>query len=641
MLLWLVLLGLGASGVALQNGVQNEMRIGALQVLGAINFSFHLFVLLVSNPFVQLGQTPRQGMGLNPLLEDPALAIHPPILYAGLALLSVLFAFSSIGFKLNQLDRAWSFMLRPWALLCWTFLTTGIALGSWWAYYELGWGGWWFWDPVENLSLLPWLIVTALIHALHLSSKESPNYFTAGWLGLLAFLTALISMFLVRSGALTSVHAFAIDPYRGGFLGAIFLAFASFALFRVIRYHRQRTEAPALLSRKSFLYLNILLLVAIMVIIFFGTTYPLILNQLTGRMISVGAPYFNITVMPFVFILVLLMTVLPFLPHRADTNRRLSYVLTLSLAIFLGLAYGKSHYPIYISAFLAAAAIMLLVTLYDVVGRRHNLSLKYAGMSLAHGTVALLVIAGCIDTFDKVETIQALKEKDVMRFQGYELSLAAVEHVRAPYFERQVIKLNFHKGTESFTLSPEKRYYPLHEMITTETAIHPLGLGDIYAVLGSADKDNLWVVKLFWHPTINLLWIGAALMILAGLLSAYASFKRVRKVLLIPFILMATDCRADDYKELISSMYCPSCQGQVLEESNSSLANHIKNDIQKMLDKGISPEQIKQHYVQLYGEQVLLKPELDAHNYILWALPILIFLFMIFIFLKRSDLNSI
>jgi c-type cytochrome biogenesis protein CcmF len=194
-----------------------------LQILGAISFCFHLFILLISNPFVQLQQVPNQGMGLNPLLEDPALAIHPPILYTGLALLSVLFAISCVGLKTNLLNKDWALLMRPWALACWSFLTLGIALGSWWAYYELGWGGWWFWDPVENLSLLPWLVITALVHSLVSVEKNDSQQFSAALLAVGGFLLALMSLFLVRSGALSSVHAFAVDPLRGGRWGLYFL----------------------------------------------------------------------------------------------------------------------------------------------------------------------------------------------------------------------------------------------------------------------------------------------------------------------------------------------------------------------------------------------------------------------------------
>jgi cytochrome c-type biogenesis protein CcmF len=499
--------------------------------LGAISFCFHLFILLISNPFVQLQQVPNQGMGLNPLLEDPALAIHPPILYTGLALLSVLFAISCVGLKTNLLNKDWALLMRPWALACWSFLTLGIALGSWWAYYELGWGGWWFWDPVENLSLLPWLVITALVHSLVSVEKNDSQQFSAALLAVGGFLLALMSLFLVRSGALSSVHAFAVDPLRGGALGIIFFVFALYGIRSLLRFRTATARVqPYYLSRQAFLFLNTLLLLCMAAVVLVGTVYPLILNQLSGHMISVGAPYFNATTLPFLALIILLMAAVPFLNQSTGLQRRYSYVVTFTLAAFVGVTYWKQGWPVFACLFLAASLSVLFAGVLDMIGNWRRLTLRYVAMSLAHVSVAMVIMGAVVDSFEKVETMHVMKEKDSIEFQGYGVTLDKVVMLNAPYFKREAATILVQQGPQQFSLHPEKRYYPLHETLTSETDIKAVGLADFYAVLGSAERQDSWIVKLHWHPAIRLIWIGAGLMVLAGFLGFLAALRKRRGV---------------------------------------------------------------------------------------------------------------
>ncbi len=639
MLLWLTLLTGVSTIFAIQKNAPQEIRLQVLRILGAISFCFHLFILLVSNPFVQLQQTPMQGMGLNPLLEDPTLAIHPPVLYTGLALLSTLYAMSCTGLKLNKLDQNWALLMRPWVFACWSFLTLGIVLGSWWAYYELGWGGWWFWDPVENLSLLPWLTVTALLHSLIAVDKNASQQLSASMLGILAFLLALFSLFLVRSGMLSSVHAFAVDPFRGSFLGAILVIFSLYGVKNLIRFRNTRPRnLPHFLSKEAFLFFNAMLLIAITSVVLMGTVYPLLLDSFTGRVISVGAPYFNAATMPFFLLMIMLMVVIPFIGWKQQQVRKsISYVLTFGMAAFIFLSYWKQGWPVIASLFLAASLCLLLSVIIDVIKKRSHITLRFLGMSLAHASIAVCVMAAVVDSFDKVETLTAMKEADNFRFEGFDVTLSQVQQLRAPYFQREVASFAVTTGKDAFNLKPEKRFYPLHEMITSETAIHSVGLGDLYAVLGGMDQQNMWIIKLTWHPAIRLLWIGAGLMVLAGLLGFIAVVRR-RKVVrfLIPILLICgSDASADEFKELTTSIYCPTCQGQVLDESSSQVAVQMKHDIHHMLQSGKTPDAIRARYVQLYGEKVLLKPQLQPHTYALWITPFIIFLLALMVVVRR------
>ncbi|MBP6984999.1 MAG: heme lyase CcmF/NrfE family subunit [Alphaproteobacteria bacterium] len=529
MLLWLMLMTAGSSIFCLQRVIPSSIRFSLISLMGSISFCFHMFILTTSNPFVQLHQEPRQGMGLNPLLEDPTLAIHPPILYTGLTLLSVLFAFTIVSLRHHLLDTTYAKIMRPWSLLCWCFLTTGITLGSWWAYYELGWGGWWFWDPVENLSLLPWLIVTALIHSLTSFEKNQTQHTMVAWLGMGGFLMALLTLFLVRSGFLSSVHAFAVDPVRGGFLGIIFFTYLLYAIYTSMRYRIVLEKNPIpILSKEALIFLNTILLLSIFGIVLLGTLYPLILNQMSGILISVGAPYFNETTLPFFLIMLGLMTAVPYLKIPSGLKQSYAYVLTFFLGATITMAYFKTAWPLIGLLLFAISATLLISSFFDlwIKFRHKRLSLRYASMTLAHAGVAVLVLGAAIDTFEKQEHTLAFSEGQSQSVGPFTLKLERLSQVQAPYFQKEIAHLHIRKNNREWQAYPEKRYYPLHEMITSETAIQPIDLGDLYMILGGKNSQNEWLVKLQWHPAIYILWLGALMMIIAGLLGIYPALKR-------------------------------------------------------------------------------------------------------------------
>lgn len=533
MLLWLFLLTLVATFFGVSKKNDRALRIKTLQILGLISLSFHLFILLTSNPFVQLQQVPIQGRGLNPLLEDPALAFHPPILYTGLALLSVIFSYTCAALQTYTLNKSWAQSIRPWVLVSWCFITFGIALGSWWAYYELGWGGWWFWDPVENISLLPWLTLTALIHSLIMVEKRNLQVRSSAFLAMVSFLLALTGLFLVRSGVLTSVHAFALDTLRGWFLGTIALLFAFLLSWYFLKYRPPKgISLTYTISRETLILFNVLLFSTITGIVLLGTVFPLILEQITHQKISIGAPYFNATLAPFLTFLVLFIAVTPFInwqkTHPPTFFEQAGYVLTLGLATFVLVWYWRNGWTIFACLALSAAICALASTLLDFINRARQLSalpLKYYAMSLAHVSIAIVVIGATIDSFEKQEYVQVMKIGETINLQGYHLTLEAVDLIQAPYFQQEQATVKVKYGPSSFTLLPEKRYYPLHEVITTETAIKSLGLSDLYAVLGSYQGNSQWTTKFFWHPAIQLIWIGAGLMIISGLLAAIATMR--------------------------------------------------------------------------------------------------------------------
>lgn len=532
MLLWLVLLTTISTIFALQKSVEKRIRLKTLQILGTISMSFQLYILTTSNPFVQLHQIPKQGMGLNPILEDPALAIHPPILYTGLALLSVLFSYSCAVARLNQADATWVKNMRAWSLICWCFLTLGIALGSWWAYYELGWGGWWFWDPVENLSLLPWLTVTALIHSLITTDKQSQQYLFSFSLGISGFLFALCTLFLVRSGILSSVHAFAVNPVSGSILGLIFISYTLYGFFRAFLFQtKEGKQTVFFLSQESFLFLNVCLFIVMTCIVLTGTTYPILLNFSIGQIISVGAPYFNATVLPFFALTMLLMIFVPYLTYGEKLKDDYRFGITIILASIVVVLYIKTTWPLLACLFLALSITILITIAWDILKKilnKQKITLKLISMNLAHASIALIVLGAVIDSFDRYEKTDILRVGKPYSFKGYDLTLTAINQLNAPYFQRQVAQIQLSKDHFSSMLKPEKRYYPLHEMVTSETSIQAIGLADLYTVLGGSDGSDGWILKLHWHPTIRLIWLGAVLLVVSGLFGFVSALRKLR-----------------------------------------------------------------------------------------------------------------
>jgi cytochrome c-type biogenesis protein CcmF len=540
MLLWVLILTLFGGAVALFGGnLLASLRANALAVQAGIAVAFLLFIVLASNPFARIPPQ-AEGRGLNPVLQDPALSFHPPILYAGYVGLSMAFSFAVAALIEGRTDAAWARWVRPWTLAAWICLTLGIAMGSWWAYYELGWGGWWFWDPVENASFMPWLAATALLHsALVMEKREALKVWTI-LLAILAFSLSLMGTFLVRSGVLTSVHAFAVDPRRGIFILTILVVLIGGALalyaWRAPQLRQGGLFAP--ISREGALVLNNILLTVACATVFIGTLYPLALESLTGTRISVGPPYFNLTFGPLMVPLLLAMPFGPFLAwKRGDLLGAAQRLAAAALAALLALvtAYAVAWRGPWLAPFgIALGAWVIAGALAEwtarvrlFAGARAEAWRRIAGLprsahgtTLAHAGVGLTVIGIVATSAWQSEHIVLMRPGDSTEIAGYRLAFRGVAPAQGPNYQEQVGVVSVTRNGSPVTeLAPSKRLYDAPRQATTEAAIHVSWRGDLYAVLGDELKDGGWVVRLYVNPLVRLIWIGAVVMALGGLFS--------------------------------------------------------------------------------------------------------------------------
>jgi cytochrome c-type biogenesis protein CcmF len=541
MILWVLILALFGSMVALfGRNLPPELRARVLGVQALIALGFLAFILATSNPFERLDPAPIDGRDLNPLLQDPGLAFHPPFLYLGYVGFSMAFSFAVAALIEGRVDAAWARWVRPWTLLAWSSLTIGIAMGSWWAYYELGWGGWWFWDPVENASFMPWLIGTALLHSAIVVEKRDALKSWTILLAILAFSLSLIGTFLVRSGVLTSVHAFATDPGRGVFI-LVLLVIAiggSLALYAVRAPSLKAGGLFAPISREGSLVLNNLLLTTACATVLLGTLYPLFLDAVGWGKVSVGAPYFNATFVPLMVPLIALMAVGPMLAWKrgdlagALARMKIAFVGAVTIALLtLALGWGgpvMAAPAMGLAAWLFVGAIVELIDrvglgrirLVDSLRRLRGLPRAAWATALSHIGIAV-VLAGITGvTAWEREAILVMKPGDTTEIAGYSLTLQDVRNLQGPNYAAQQGTFTVHKDGAYFTtLEPEKRLYPVQQMPTTEAAIYTTGLADLYAVLGDPSDDGGWTVRLYYKPFIPWLWFGAGLMTLGGLVS--------------------------------------------------------------------------------------------------------------------------
>ncbi|MGJ8590778.1 MAG: heme lyase CcmF/NrfE family subunit [Yoonia sp.] len=537
MLLWVLIVSLfGAMAAWFGGNLPQSLRARVLAVQAAIGVAFYAFILFTSNPFLRLATPPFDGQDLNPLLQDPGLAFHPPFLYLGYVGLSMTFSFAVAALIEGRIDAAWGRWVRPWTLAAWIFLTIGIALGSWWAYYELGWGGFWFWDPVENASFMPWLLAAALLHsAVVVEKRESLKSWTI-LLAILAFGFSLIGTFIVRSGLLTSVHAFANDPERGVFILMIMAFFmgGALVLFAMRASALEAKGVFSIVSRESALLVNNVLLAVACFVVFIGTMWPLLAEMFFDRKLSVGPPFFNAAFTPFMVLLGLVLPIGSAMPwKRAQIGRALKplrYVFVLALALG-GLAYviqtGRSLLgPV--GMFLGAWIVM--GTVVDLLGRtgrgqgrlRRLLRLPRAdwGKMTAHAGLGVTMagIAGLMAW--NIDDIRAVPIGGTIDVGSYTVQLDNVERSQGPnYVATTGYVTLFQDGKEIAQLRPEKRFYPVAQMPTTEAAIDYNLLRDVYVVIGDEQDTGGWVIRTYVKPLTNWIWIGCALMALGGLLS--------------------------------------------------------------------------------------------------------------------------
>ena len=541
MVLWVLILALfGAAVATFGSNLPGELKATVLAVQGSIAAAFLLFIVTTSNPFVRLDPAPFDGNGLNPVLQDPALAFHPPFLYTGYVGFSMAFSFAVAALIDGRIDAAWARWVRPWTLAAWMCLTLGIAMGSWWAYYELGWGGFWFWDPVENASFMPWLAGTALLHsALVMEKRDALKVWTI-LLAIITFSLSLMGTFLVRSGVLTSVHAFAIDPARGIFILAIMGVFIGGALtlfaWRAPLLAQGGLFAP--ISREGSLVLNNLLLTTACAAVFVGTLYPLALEALTGDKISVGAPFFNLTFAPLILPLLIAVPFGPMLAwKRGDllaAAQRLMAAACLALAVaVLVLAFRQrgpwlAPFGIGLGVWLIAGALSELVYRVKLLDasrsetwrRLRNLPRSAYGTALAHAGLGIVVIGIVATTAWRSEAILALKPGETAEIAGYTLAFKGVAPHQGPNYRERVALFEVTRDGEAVTkLAPSKREFTVERSGTTEAGIHPSWRGDLYAVLGDQLKDGGYSIRLYFNPLVRLIWIGAVVMFVGGAFS--------------------------------------------------------------------------------------------------------------------------
>ena len=541
LLLWVLILALFGALVALfGENLPPRLKARALSVQGMIGVAFILFMLLTSNPFDRLSPAPLEGEELNPLLQDPGLALHPPMLYLGYVGFSMAFSFAIAALIEGKIDAAWARWVRPWTLLAWTALTAGIALGSHWAYYELGWGGWWFWDPVENASFMPWLVGTALLHTAIVVEKRDALKAWTIFLAIVTFGFSLIGTFLVRSGVVTSVHAFAQDPTRGLFiLGILVIGMGvPFALFAWRAPQMKAGGLFAPVSREGALVLNNLFLAVGTGTVFLGTIIPMVIAALDLNPISVGAPYYSWTFVPIMSLMILLMAVGPLLGwKRGDLGgalQRLMAAAALAAAAFaltLRLQTGMDLLPplgIALGVWLFCGTVVEWAERVRLFRSRPRESWRRArhlprsayGMSLAHAGLAVAIIGMTGASAWKVETVREMKPGESLTIGAYAYHLDKVEGLRGPNYlaERATFQVS-RDGMPYTVLQPERRQYMIQAMPTTEAAIHSSWRGDIYAVIGEATGDNSWTVRIYHEPLVIWIWGGGLLMALGGLVS--------------------------------------------------------------------------------------------------------------------------
>jgi cytochrome c-type biogenesis protein CcmF len=541
MLLWVLILALfGAAVASAGANLPETLKANTLAVQGMISLGFLAFIIFTSNPFARLDPAPLDGNGLNPILQDPGLAFHPPFLYLGYVGFSIAFSFSAAALIEGKVDACWARWVRPWVLAAWCFLTIGITLGSAWAYYTLGWGGWWFWDPVENASFMPWLSGTALLHSALVVERRNA---LASWtilLGILTFTLSLIGTFLVRSGVLTSVHAFATDPTRGIFILLLIVAATggSLILYAIRMPGLKQGSQFSIVSRESSLTLNNVILTVACATVFLGTFYPLVVDLIGRDKISVGPPYYNLTFVPIMIPLLLAMAVGPMLKWKRDSLpealAKLKPAAVAAAVVFVGVliwSFGKNA----LSAFAFALAAWL------VVGSLINLALRlkigtvpfatslnlartmpraFFGLVLAHGGMGLTVMGIAGMSTWATETIQIVKPGSTISLSGYDVKLASVTNVPGPNYEAERGRFEVTRNGRRVTeLTSERRYYPVREQQTSVAGIRTNLLSNIYVVLGDPNGEAGWAVRLYYHPLVPWIWLGALTMALGGFVS--------------------------------------------------------------------------------------------------------------------------
>jgi cytochrome c-type biogenesis protein CcmF len=535
MLLWVAILGVAGATVALfERSLRADTKIATLTAQAAIALGFYIFLLFASNPFARIAGV-IEGQGLNPLLQDPGLAFHPPTLYIGYVGMSAAFSFAIGALITRDVTPNFARAMRPWILGAWIFLTIGITAGSYWAYYELGWGGWWFWDPVENASLMPWLAATALLHSVTvLATRDALRTWTI-MLSCVAFSMSMVGTFLVRSGILTSVHSFAVDPKRGIFILALLAIYICGAL--ILFALRVGTVAEGKrfesVSREGLLVINNLLLSVILVVVMVGTLYPLVLEAFTGQKISVGAPFYNSTAGPLALALVGFMAAGPLLRWRHDEGRqllrRLAVPLGVAAAVLVAvlLFVGDNIDPLPLLGLVVAAgvAVASLAPLWKRNLRRTPLFTW--GMVIAHFGCAISIAGMASDSAFMVEKLVPMRVGETQAVGPFRVTFEGIEQVPGPNYDALQATMRAEKANgDGFILKPALHRFSTPVMVTNEAGIRTFWNGQLYLVIGDERPGNMWVMRMWWKPFITLIWLGGILIAFGGTLSLIGRVRR-------------------------------------------------------------------------------------------------------------------
>jgi cytochrome c-type biogenesis protein CcmF len=541
MLLWLLILALfGAAVAAFGGNLPDTLRARVLAIQGMIGLGFLAFVVFTSNPFERVWPAPADGQGINPILQDPGLALHPPFLYLGYVGFSMSFSFSVAALLEGRVDACWARWVRPWVLAAWCFLTIGVTLGSAWAYYTLGWGGWWFWDPVENASFMPWLVGTALLHSALVVERRNALMSWTILLGILAFSLSLVGTFLVRSGVLTSVHAFALDPARGVFILALIVVATGGALtlYALRMPSLAKGSAFAAVSRESSLVLNNLLLIVAAGTVFLGTFYPLVIDLVTADKISVGPPYYNRTFVPIVIPLLIAMAVGPVLKwKRADLRAGLTRLKGAAVAsaaavlLVLALTFGRglvTALMMGLAAWLVAGSIAVLAHRIRI-GRAplatsrqlaRSTPRSFYGLVIAHAGVGLTVAGITGMSSWASETTLVMRPGQTTMLAGYAFKLASVTPVPGPNYSADQALFEVQRNARTVThIISERRFFPVRQQQTTSAGIAWGLSSNLYVSLGEPDNNGSWSVRLYHHPMVSWIWLGGLAMALGGFVS--------------------------------------------------------------------------------------------------------------------------
>ena len=529
MLLWLLIMSLYNVFFSFNITLEDHVRKLTIVFQSFLYLCFSLFVILTSNPFLVNSIDINEGLGLNPILQDPALAIHPPVLYIGYVGFSLILSLALAGLILNQLDNLWIQVIKRWAMFCWLMLTGGIALGSYWAYYELGWGGWWFWDPVENVSLMPWITGLALVHSLMITKQEQLLKRWVVFLSILCFSLSILGTFLVRSGILTSVHSFAADASRGIFILILFLTITgfSFIIFILKSPHSNKQINLLFINKTSALIINNIVMLIACITILLGTIYPIIIEVLTNKRMSVGAPYYNSTVLPILLPGFLIMSIAPMLSwqsNKLDKIKNYIYILIVTSILTLLITY-LTKFNIWgftgtiLGLWIIAAS--LLSILHNCLKYKFKKFFIYNNALIAHMGVGIMIIGITFSSIFQTKNNFTIQTGEIVNSGQYSLQLKNLKIEEKNNFQELLGIFLLHKKNEFLTtIKSSKRYYYVSKVITTEAGIYHDWFQDFYLVLGN-EKNNKWSITIYHNPLVSFIWIGVMIMIFSGMVGIF------------------------------------------------------------------------------------------------------------------------